>query len=121
MEPLTGGELMAHVVRIQGALSEDDRAWVLGQMAKRRNLVDAFKPAVASISVEDGVRAVASLRAMDAALTTAAERACFDRLLQPDLLPQVFHNLFVTTSPEAAIGALRAQAEQVERAQSAGA
>ncbi len=117
----TGAELLAHVVNIQSALPDDDRAWVLGQMAKRRNLVDAFKPAVASISVEDGVRAVASLRAMDAALTTAAERACFDRLLQPDLLPQVFHNLFVTTSPEAAIGALRAQAEQVERAQSAGA
>lgn len=117
----SSAELMAHVMRIQGALAEDDRLWVLAQMARRPRLVEAFKPAADSVSVEEGVRAVVSLRAMDAALSTETERACFDRLLEPDLLPQMFRNLFVSMSPESAIAAVRAQAEQVARAQATGA
>jgi hypothetical protein len=108
----TGADLLAHVLRIQGALPDDDRAWVMGQMANRPGLVEAFRPAVASVSVEEGVRAVASLRTVHAALTTDVERACLDRLLQPDLLPHVFRNLFITVDPDTAVEAVRAQAER---------
>lgn len=105
-----GRELMAHVFEIQRALSEDDRGWVMQQMAARPGLLEAFKPAVAEITVGDGVRAVAALRAMDGALTTANERAWFDRILTPRMLPTVFRNLFITAPIEESIACVRAQA-----------
>lgn len=105
-----GRELMAHVFEIQRALTEDDRAWVMQQMAARPGLLDAFKPAVAEITVGDGVRAVAALRAMDAALTTANERAWFDRILTPRMLPTVFRNLFITAPIEESIACVRERA-----------
>lgn len=110
LAPRVGHELMAHVLRIQGGLSEDDRAWVMGQMAARRGLVDAFKPAVAAITVEEGIRAVGSLRAMEAALTTPSERALFDQMLTPAVLPGVFRNLFVNMTTESAIEFVQVQA-----------
>lgn len=105
-----GRELMAHVFEIQRALSEDDRAWVMQQMAARPALLEAFKPAVAEITVGDGVRAVAALRAMDGALTTVNERAWFDRILTPQMLPTVFRNLFITAPIESAIECVRERA-----------
>lgn len=105
-----GRELMAHVFEIQRALSEDDRAWVMQQMAARPGLLEAFKPAVAEITVGDGVRAVAALRAMDGALTTVNERAWFDRILTPRMLPTVFRNLFITAPIEESIEHVRAHA-----------
>ena len=105
-----GRELMAHVFEIQRALSEDDRGWVMQQMAARPGLLEAFKPAVAAITVGEGVRAVAALRAMDGALATANERAWFDRILTPRMLPTVFRNLFITAPIEESIACVRAQA-----------
>ncbi len=106
----TGRELLAHVLEIQRALSEDDRAWVMQQMGARPGLIDALKPSVAAISVEEGARAVVALRAMDAALTTPSERAWFDRVLTPQMLPTVFRNLFIDAPIENAIACVREQA-----------
>jgi hypothetical protein len=50
------------------------------------------------------------MHAMDRALTTPIERAWFDRVMAPDLLPQVFRNLFVTAAPEDAIAFVRERA-----------
>lgn len=105
-----GRELMAHVFEIQRALSEDDRGWVMQQMAARPGLLEAFKPAVAAITVDEGMRAVAALRAMDGALTTVNERAWFDRILTPRMLPTVFRNLFITAPIESAIDYVRERA-----------
>lgn len=107
-----GAELMAHVLRIQGALTEDDRAWAAGLMRMHADLVGALKTSVAALSVEEGVRAVRAMRALDAALTTPTERALFDGMLAADVLPGVFRNLFVENAPEAVISFVRSRAAQ---------
>jgi hypothetical protein len=106
----TGAELMAHLLEIQRALTEDDRAWVMRQMGARAGLVDALKPLVGALTLDEGARAVVAMHAMDRALTTPIERAWFDRVMAPDLLPQVFRNLFVTAAPEDAIAFVRERA-----------
>ncbi len=106
----TGADLMAHLLEIQRTLTEDDRAWVMRQMGGRAGLVDALKPLVGSLTVDEGARAVVAMHAMDRALTTPIERAWFDRVMGPELLPQVFRNLFVTAAPEEAIAFVRERA-----------
>ena len=106
----TGAELMAHLLEIQRTLTEHDRGWVMAQMGARAGLVDALKPLVGTLTVDEGARAVVAMHAMDRALTTPIERAWFDRVMAPDLLPQVFRNLFVTATPEDAIAFVRDRA-----------
>jgi hypothetical protein len=116
-----GAELMAHLLEIQRTLAEDDRAWVMRQMGGRAGLVDALKPLVGSLTVDEGARAVVAMHAMDRALTTPIERAWFDRVMAPDLLPQIFRNLFVTAAPEEAIAFVRERAAADAASAAAGA
>jgi len=108
--PRVGAELLAHVVRIQGGLSEDDRAWVSSLMSSAPTLLEALKPSVATLSVEEGIGAVRTLRAIDAAMVTPTERALFAKLLEPEVLPAVFRDLLLNRSTEGAIEVMRAQA-----------
>lgn len=110
--PREGADLMAHVLRIQGALSDDDRAWVSALMRSHGDLVGALKSSVAALTVDEGVRAVRAMRTLDAALTTPAERALFDGMLAVDVLPGVFRNLFVETATDAVIAFVRQRAAQ---------
>lgn len=107
-----GAELMAHLGRIQAALSDDERAWVFGLM-RRPGLVDALKPSVASLTVEEGVGAVRNLRAMEAAMQTDHERRMFELLLAPEQLPTVFRRLFVDAPTEQAIAHMRQHAARI--------
>lgn len=82
-------------------------------MSTTPKLVDALRPSVAALSVEEGIEAVRSMRMMHSALTTPAERDIWERLLAPDFLPAVFRSLFVDTTPEKAIEFIRARAAGV--------
>ena len=103
-------ELGAHVMRIQLGLPEDDRAWVGSLMAKCPGLIEALKPAVAAVTVDEGIAAVRTLRAVDAALSTANERRLFGEMLKPSVLPTVFRAVLVERTTDEAIGFMREQA-----------
>jgi hypothetical protein len=111
--PRVGAELLAHVLRIQGALSEDERAWVASTMAKAPGLLDALKPSVAALTVEEGTGAVRALRAIDAAMSTENERRLFGYMLKPEVLPTVFRPVLVDRTTEEAIEYVRARAAQM--------
>lgn len=108
-----GSELMAHVMRIQVGLPEDDRAWVLSTMAKTPGLIDALKPSVAALTVEEGIGAVRMLRVLDSVLTEPNERRLFGLMLTPDVLPSVFRPLLVDRTAEEAIEYMRARAAEM--------
>lgn len=107
-----GAELLAHVGQIQAGLSADDRAWVFGMM-RRPGMIDALKPSVAALTVDEGIAAVRNLRALDGALSTDDERRLFDLLLEPDQLPKVFRKLFVDASAEHTIAHVRQHAATI--------
>lgn len=103
-------ELGAHVMRIQLGLPEEDRTWVGSLMAKCPGLIDALKPAVAAVTVDEGISAVRTLRAVDAALSTENERRLFGEMLKPSVLPTVFRAVLVERTADEAIGFMRDQA-----------
>ena len=107
---VSAAELGAHAMRIQLGLPEEDRAWIGSLMARCPALVDALKPAVASVTVDEGIAAVRTLHAIDRALATTNERRLFGEMIKPSVLPTVFRPVLVERTASEAIDLLREQA-----------
>jgi len=105
--PLAGAELLSHALRIQGALHEDDRAWVSSKLASHPHLLGELKSAVAALTVDEGAASVRTLRGCEA-LLTAPERQVFDRAFATaGVLPELMRRAVVGRSAGEAVEVLR--------------